>query len=723
MNRWLLALGVVSVAFVSCQQTPVQPGRGNEPSSDGYRLRGTIEVQFGDGELATATFTPNRLRTQGGFVPDADIELTRTSFSAVNTASPPANFLNAKFALRNKSGSAIDNMTLIAYHSSVNAADTALKNVQNFGGLSQPDLDTYTRAITPCHGTTLGGGLSAGNEDLLLLAEHELAALTTSAGAALGVAEYLFPFGYVARDINVTTSRTVAANASSDTGTVTFCVRTPNSNQPLANAYRFSMTFYVFDNPTETTRVSESLEEQISSGAEARKTALNPDAVEISALRNSPLHTLDDGNKVNVCQVRTVGSAASPLARLETGILNVASGSKDACFGAQGLRTTPISTTEANEGTAMTIDSQRRIVVAGYTQVSTAISFAVVRYNPDGSLDQSFGTGGVATADFGAGTEAPRAVVTDASNRVIVVGSAGADIAVVRFNENGALDNTFSDDGLLKINFSLGNTDYGRAVALDASGNIYVAGYTVDALSNADFAIAKLTTAGLPDPSFDLDGRQTVAFALGSNTEIASAIKIDSAGKIVVAGVTGNGANANDFAVAKLSATGQLDSTFDMDGKQTVNFTNTDDTANALAIDAANNLYLAGYKKNGGNTIMAVAKLTSAGVLDTSFDTDGLQTVGFGAGNTEIAYGVFLDSSNSVVLTGTVGPLFNGDFGVARLTSSGATDTTFSADGKETYDFALGGDEGTGGAIDANGKIVIAGSSSAESFSVARINP
>jgi uncharacterized delta-60 repeat protein len=720
MKRWLLALGVVSTAFVACQQTPTPTRQNETPSSDGYRLVGSLEINFGDGEATTARFTPTQLGLQGGLIADANLEFPATSFTSVAQGGT-ARFLNAAFEVKNKTGATVNNLTVVAYHKAGNTADTSLKNVTNFQGVN---INTYAQSIKPCHAAGPGGGsnLSVGNEDLMLLAEHEVDTLTAAAGGALSSGEYLFPYGFVARNKATSTSRSIPADLNATTGRITLCMRTDTSNQPTGQAYRFSLTALVFDNPTETTRVAESLEEQPSSGATARATAIS--ATQIAALRTSNLLTIANGSRVNTCQVRTAGPQSGVLARLETGALTTTAGSFDACFGKNGKRTSDLTTgADANEAQAVAIDAQGRIVLVGYATIAGSTNFAVVRYNADGSLDNSFGTSGVTTFAFGGLTERAVAVTTDSSDRIVVLGSdasgsTSSDFAVARLDETGALDNTFSGDGKQTVNFGGFNNDYGHAVAIDSTGKIVVAGFTDNAGGIIDFAVARLLTDGSLDNTFDTDGRQTVDFA--TNADEAYAVTIGAADSIIVAGKTAAG--DDEMAVAKLTSAGALDTTFDTDGLQTVGFAGgSNDAAKAVSLDSSGNVFVAGYTVVGTDVVFAVAKLTAAGVSDTTFDTDGKQTVNFG-GTDEQANSILVDSSGRIVIVGTSDGA-EIKFAVARLTAIGGLDSTFNGTGKLRSDYSGTGDTGNAGVLDADGKIVVVGSRQADSFGVVRINP
>jgi uncharacterized delta-60 repeat protein len=178
--------------------------------------------------------------------------------------------------------------------------------------------------------------------------------------------------------------------------------------------------------------------------------------------------------------------------------------------------------------------------------------------------------------------------------------------------------------------------------------------------------VARLTADGNLDSTFDNDGMETIDF--GSTYETAYGVAIDSQNQIVLAGYTGF---SHDFAIARLKYTGGLDGNFDGDGKLTVSFGAGDDEANSVAIDSQGRIVAAGFTDNGTNLDMAVARITAAGALDPSFDNDGKQTIAFGAAD-DIARAVVLGSADQPVVAGY--SEFNGQvFALARLTGDTTT--------------------------------------------------
>src|SRR5204862_293283 len=157
----------------------------------------------------------------------------------------------------------------------------------------------------------------------------------------------------------------------------------------------------------------------------------------------------------------------------------------------------------------------------------------------------------------------------------------------------------------------------------------------------------------------------------------------DSMDRVVVAGYTSSNGSNTDFAVARLTSAGALDSSFDGDGKQTIAFGGSDDQANSVTVDSLDRVVVAGFTSNGSTRDFAVARLTAAGALDVSFDGDGKQTIAFTGGHFSDA--VAVDSLGRVVHASST--YSNHDFGVARLTAAGTLDSSFDSDGKQTIDF------------------------------------
>jgi uncharacterized delta-60 repeat protein len=389
-------------------------------------------------------------------------------------------------------------------------------------------------------------------------------------------------------------------------------------------------------------------------------------------------------------------------------------GALDPSFDADGILRTTFGGNETVAGVAVQADG--KIVVAG----TTPGQFAIARYNPDGSLDTTFDGDGKAIVDFGfaANDETAAGVVIQADGKIVIAGTATVggdqDFIVARLTTAGSLDTTFSGDGKASFNFNGTGTDNDVAFAVTTqvvggAPKIVVVGSTDHGGGEGiNFGVVRFNDNGTVDTSFD---------RTAGGTDIARAVAIDAANNIVVAGFT-NGFGTNDFAVMRFTSAGVFDPGFDGNTNQIVDFGG-DDQATGLALQPDGKIVVAG--STSSNNDFAVIRLNTDGTLDTTFDTDGKRTVTFGG--TDLGRAVAVQDDGKIVVVGFTdqGPGAADNFGVARLNTDGSLDTSFDTDGRQTVDFT-GDDEAAGVAIDRNGRIIIAGRSDVNNdFAVARL--
>ena len=214
--------------------------------------------------------------------------------------------------------------------------------------------------------------------------------------------------------------------------------------------------------------------------------------------------------------------------------------------------TTPRSGVQ--QGKAVAIQADDKIVVAGLYGPPGEFNFGVARYTTAGTLDTSWSPDGWRQTDFGASQEYPNDVAIQADGKIVVAGHTDAGFAVARYNTNGTPDTGFSGDGKQTTAFSTsGQNDVATGVAIQADGRIVVGGYSHTGAAN-DFALARYNPNGSLDTSFSGDGKQTTE--LGGN-DIAEGIALQSDGKIVLAGYQGQlyGLD-NKFAIARFEGGG-----------------------------------------------------------------------------------------------------------------------------------------------------------------------
>jgi uncharacterized delta-60 repeat protein len=381
----------------------------------------------------------------------------------------------------------------------------------------------------------------------------------------------------------------------------------------------------------------------------------------------------------------------------------------DTSFGNGGKTLTPISAgNREDRGNAVAVQSDGKMVVAGGSaDASSNFDFSLARYNADGSLDMTFDLDGKVMTPIGAGADTANAVAIQADGKILAAGfshnGTNLDFAVVRYNTDGSLDLSFDGDGKVVTPIGTSN-DAAYSVSVQADGKIVVAGRTING-SFYDFGVVRYNTDGSLDSSFGTGGKVTTPFGTGNDE--ARSVKIQSNGKIIVAGFADNGSNV-DFAAVRYNANGSLDTSFDLDGKVTTAIGSGNDTASSAAIQADDKIVLGGSSSNGLHNYFALVRYNVDGSLDTSFDFDGKVTtpVGFNATQAAIA----IQSSGKILSAGFSNNQTTNDITVVRNNADGSLDNSWGMGGIVTTDIASQDDNVTAIAIQTDGKVVVAGS-------------
>lgn len=378
-------------------------------------------------------------------------------------------------------------------------------------------------------------------------------------------------------------------------------------------------------------------------------------------------------------------------------------GDVDTSFGRHGVSVLTFANPYA-QGSSVAIDASDRIVVAGTTGPSAdaANVVAVARLNPDGQLDATFSEDGMATIPLPAKAEVG-GIAIDPSGRVLVSATSGGELLALRLLSAGALDSSFSDDGIASLPVA-GNAT-GGDLAPVGDGSIVVGGTGCQGSGGCHFAVGRFTSAGVPDPTFSGDGVVTTDFP--SSAALRSvAVAADSS--IVAAGSSGA-----DTALSRYLPNGDLDSSFGGGGRAIVS----DYTQGAREIafdDAGRIIELA----NGGSLL----RLNGDGTIDSTWGLSLQFSVprdgGFGP-----------DGAAGFFVGGRIGGCSRGcspiDTAVAHVTSGGSVDRAFgSADlGSVTYSIVDLGSQSDGASdvtADHQGRPVIVGFSGARMM-VARL--
>lgn len=340
-------------------------------------------------------------------------------------------------------------------------------------------------------------------------------------------------------------------------------------------------------------------------------------------------------------------------------------GSLDLSFGNNGIVTTQIGTNDY--GRAVAIQADGKIVVAGYSIYATQFAFALVRYNTNGSIDNSFGNNGIVITAIG-NDDYGRAVAIQADGKIVVAGSSAARIVVTRYNTDGSLDANFGNNGIVITPY--GTYDHPHAVAIQPNGKIVVGAYT-EINSQMIFTVLRYNTNGSLDASFDSDG--ITSAPIGVDEDRAYSLVLQSDGKIVLAGNSKNG-SLHVFALARFNTNGSLDTGFDNDGIVMTPVGTNDDRVYGVAIQADGKIVAGGYSNNGSQNVFALTRYNTNGSLDTSFNTNGIVTTDIG--NDDVINSVTIQSDGRILVAGY--SYFGGQYVYALARYYDCTISTFS---------------------------------------------
>ena len=401
-----------------------------------------------------------------------------------------------------------------------------------------------------------------------------------------------------------------------------------------------------------------------------------------------------------------VGAAQTAWAR---------AGDPDLTFGSGGHVFTDFSG-NSDYAFAVRLQPDGRIIVAGQSGVYPLFHAALARYNTNGQLDSTFGTGGKVIAALDAGGDQLAAVAVQPDGKIVAAGSVIHDnwqlsFLLARFNSNGTLDPAFGNQGVVATNFG-DSYAAASAVVLHADGKITVAGVSGAGPYSElnDFALARYNSNGTLDQTFGNGGKLKTHFPGLYNTgSRATAAVLQADGKLVVAGTYKNEATARAFALARYNANGSLDTTFGSGGMVTTSMGSGDAIAFSVALLSGGRIVATGYLEAGHrNHDFALACYNSSGTLEQSFGNGGRATTDFFGATDDIAYGLAVQSDGKLVLGGRTGayPIFH--FALARYTNNGQLDQTFGTGGKVSSTFDNRG-QGYGVTIQGDGKIVLAG--------------
>ena len=409
-------------------------------------------------------------------------------------------------------------------------------------------------------------------------------------------------------------------------------------------------------------------------------------------------------------------------------------GTLDVSFGVDGaLRTNLGGTYDWAYATAIQPDG--RILAAGVSEAKGTYDFALARYTATKDLDPTFGEGGFVLTDFDNSYDWAYAMALLPDGKILLAGvsdaSGSKDFALARYNPDGSLDRSFGKDGkVIESSRSL-HADIIRGMAIQQDGKIVVAGVTYEDVAtlgpNGDFMVARFLPDGRNDLTFGLGGVITTDFADSSYDE-PYAVVVQPDGRIVLGGYTnaGNGPGvlfgADQLALARYGPNGLLDPSFGQGGKVVFDGGSLDERILALALAPDGGLLAGGYVNGERRSDLLLARLRTDGQLTRGWGNTGkgLSINDLGTNSERIA-SLVLQPDGKIVAGGQTAVAHNADFAVFRYDPKGFFDPTFGRSGVASFDFQGREDRVHAVALQPDGKIVAVGQSEAD-FAVARFN-
>ncbi len=376
-------------------------------------------------------------------------------------------------------------------------------------------------------------------------------------------------------------------------------------------------------------------------------------------------------------------------------------GTLDTTFGSSGKVVVDF-VGSANEGRDVVVQADGKIVALGRAQAVT--DFVLSRFNPDGTLDTSFGSNGRAHAGFG--SVEPRKLALQSDGKLLTTGTQLGNIgfpetffATARFNPDGSLDSAFGESGRVITDPGIAAAAYSLALE---NGQPVVAGVARFRGVLTDFALVRYTTDGALDSAFGTGGTAHVDFQ-GASNDAAAGFTLQADGKIIQVGT-----NGVDFALARYNPDGSLDATFGQGGRVATDFNGGDDKAADVVVDN-DTILVAGTSDSN----YALSRYHTDGSLDTSWGNGGkvVQSVGlpvFAATAVALQPDPLAPAAPKILVAGPV---------LARFNADGTLDTSFGSGGRVSNAYGQI-------AVYTDGRIVIpSGNTINTGFAVARYNP
>ena len=359
-------------------------------------------------------------------------------------------------------------------------------------------------------------------------------------------------------------------------------------------------------------------------------------------------------------------------------------GTLDLSFGNNGITLTDFSG-EDNGCQSSAIQADGKIVLGGYAYDGSNDNFSFTRYLPDGTLDNTFGSGGIMTVVFGGSGDELIDIAIQADGKIVAVGytdsgTSVSNMVLMRLNTDGSLDNTFSNDGTVLIDFGPGTNSYGMSLDLQDDAKIVAAGYLFDMADDIQSALCRLNPDGSLDNSFGSNG--IIIHDILSKKNFINNVVLQGE-KIIIGGLSYIDGDEVFVTLSRFHSDGLLDMSFGVSGNVEIGIpidTWILSPEGDMCLDDEGRIIFACYVSGiAGDHIAVLRFLQSNGYPDNSFGEYGM-TVTPIEGNTR-AYAVTTQYDGKIIAGGYQWIEDHADFAMVRYLEDGTPDSTFGAEG------------------------------------------
>ncbi len=390
-------------------------------------------------------------------------------------------------------------------------------------------------------------------------------------------------------------------------------------------------------------------------------------------------------------------------------------GDLDLTFGSGGTVLSQLIGNSSEYITKVVIQNDGKIIAIGNGREdypSDNFYNFIMRYNSDGTLDNSFSSDGIIQSEPSLISITLNDAIIDVNGKILVLGNGGSGSwKLFRYNNDGSLDTSFDNDGILEIfppSSVVVSGGTPLSLALNANGKIVIAGNVLNLNDNGnqDTIILQLNTDGSFDNTFGTGGFSTMDFS--GSYDYANDVAIQADGKIVVVGQGATG----KVQIVRYNSNGTLDASFGANGKLAVENGIFANGAN-VAIQADGKIVIGGQGSIGDYSKLGIIRLNIDGTLDSTFDGDGKVTISLGAqyDYVENSHTMALQADGKILLAGR-SDLDYSKMYIVRLLSNGSADTGFGITGISSISFNEGLHQPAALALQPDGSIILAGTAS-----------